>query len=316
MRTALAGTTGNAMLMGAAEVSSPLGWVLLPGLLGVTIRPRAAALVSAWAGVLVAVSVAVPIVPGHRTDPSALLVSAMCLAAAPALAWARRRRRRAAVVRAAAPPDVAVFTMPAGPGRAALAICRSPGEVAAAVPVRDGGLRVLVGTAVGDALADRAGTRAIERTFHQQAGRPRRTLPQLARALRRAVHDLAPAGYLDATIVQVDRAGRVEAVRCGSPDVGTPDGPAGVPAGPALGLTAPATEPTGATEVTGGRVTARRIAVVSTGFTDTHGERWVRVLGEAIRDDDPARAAQRLTRAEPGGGRTGPALVIDLSPAG
>ena len=32
MRAALAGTTGNAVLMGVAEVGTPIGWVLLPGL--------------------------------------------------------------------------------------------------------------------------------------------------------------------------------------------------------------------------------------------------------------------------------------------
>ncbi|MCZ7438185.1 hypothetical protein O7598_17375 [Micromonospora sp. WMMC241] len=303
MRTALAGTTGNAMLMGVAEISTPIGWVLLPGLLGVSTRPRVAALVSAWAGVLVLASVVVPVVPGHRSEPSALVASALALAAAPAIAWARRRRRSPAVARAAAPPDVAVFAMPAGPGRAALAICGTPGEVGAAVPLRDGGLRVLVGTVTGPALATPAGRRAIELAFRRHATRPRRSLPQLVDALDRAVRDRASAGHLRATIVHVDRSGVVEAVRCGSPDlVAVTEGRAGfagVPEGPVIGLSA-TTGP-----VTPGRIASHRVAVVP----DALGNDRV-VLDEVARDDDPAPAAQRLTRASGGGRRVGPVLVV------
>ncbi|MEU2701296.1 hypothetical protein [Micromonospora aurantiaca (nom. illeg.)] len=298
MRAALAGTTGNAMLMGLAEVSTPVGWVLLPGLLGVSARPRVAALVSAWAGVLVALSVVVPVIPGHRSDPQALLASAAGLAAVPVLAWARRRTRTATVARAAAPPDVAVFTVPAGAGSAALAICGTAGEIGAAVPVRGGGLRVLLGTVSGAALDTPAG--------------PRRTVPHLVDALDRVVRDLAPAGHLRATIVDVDRAGAVRAVRCGSPDLVVAAGnraePARVPDGPAIG----STEPAG--RATPGPVTGRRIAVVGTGFTDAHGERWLRVLDQVAAGDDPARTAQLLTRGPRGGRRTGPALVIDPEP--
>ncbi|MGC4897190.1 SpoIIE family protein phosphatase [Micromonospora sp. DT31] len=309
MRTALAGTTGNAMLMGVAEVSTPLGWVLLPGLLGVSTRPRVAALVSAWAGVLVLASVVVPVVPGHRGDPSALLASAACLAAAPLLAWARRRPAK--VVRAAAAPDVAVFAMPAGPGRAALAICGTPGEIAAAVPVRDGGLRVLLGAVTGATLAAPASRRAIEQAFREHAGRSRSSLPQLVAALEQVVRDLAPAGHLRATIVRVDSSGAVEAVRCGAPDLIVTDGgraePAGVPAGPAIGASGPAGP---ATPV---RVPAGRVAVVGAGFTEAHGDRWVHAL-EPAGDGDPAGAAQLLTAGPRGGRRVGPAFVVDPGP--
>ncbi|QLQ35384.1 hypothetical protein [Micromonospora robiginosa] len=308
-RTALAGTTGNAMLMGAAEISSPLGWVLLPGLLGVSARPRVAALVSAWAGVLVLASVVVPVVPGHRSDPTALVASALALAAAPALAWARRRRRSAAVVRATTPPDVAVFTMPAGPGRAALAICGTPGEIGAAVPLRGGGLRVLVGTVTGPTLATPAGRRAIELAFRRHAGRTRRSLPQVVEALDTVVREIAPAGHLRATIVQVDRDGQVEAARCGSPDLVVAGRDhaslAGVPAGPAIGSTATADG------VTPTPVTARRVAVVA----EAHRDDPATMLGQMVRDDDPARAAQRLTQGPGGERRVGPALVVDPAAA-
>ncbi|WP_233219495.1 hypothetical protein [Micromonospora sp. RP3T] len=309
MRTALAGTTGNAVLMGAAEISTPVGWVLLPGLLGVSARPRVAALVSAWAGVLVVASVVLPVVPGHRSDPSALLASAFSLAAVPALAWARRHRRSTAVGRAAAPRDVAVFTMPAGPGRAALAICGTPGEIAAAVPVRGGGLRVLVGTVTGAALTTPAARRTIEVTFRRHAGRRRQSLPQLVGAVDRVVRDLAPAGHLRATLVQVDRSGRIDVVRCGSPDVAAVTGGradlAGVPAGPAIGSTDAADRPAP------DRVTAHRVAAVAAELTDVRGDSWVRVLDQLADDEEPERAAQRLTRAAAGERRTGPVLVLD-----
>ncbi|MEV4695570.1 SpoIIE family protein phosphatase [Micromonospora echinospora] len=312
MRAALAGTTGNAVLMGVAEVGTPIGWVLLPGLLGVSARPRVAALVSAWAGVLVVASVLVPVIPGHRTDPQALLASAVSLSAVPLLAWARRRTRTASVTRATGPPDVAVFTVPAGPGSAALAVCGSPGEIGAAVPLRGGGLLALVGTVTGAALDTPAGRRAVEQTFRRHA-RPAASPPHLAGVLDQAVRDLAPAGHLLATIVRVDRSGAVEAVRCGSPDLITVGGDradlAGVPAGPALGST---TVPAG--DAPPSPVTGRRVAVVGATFADAHGERWARVLDQVAADDDPARAARGLTRGPRGGRRIGPALVVDPGP--
>ncbi|MFG1675402.1 hypothetical protein [Micromonospora sp. NPDC049282] len=294
---------------------TPIGWVLLPGLLGVSARPRAAALVSAWAGVLVLASVVVPFVPGHRGDPSALIASATALAVAPALAWARRHRRSTAVVRAAAPPDVAVFTMPAGPGRAALAVCGTPGEVGAAVPLRDGGLRVLVGTVTGPALSTPAGRRAIELAFRRHAGQARQSLPQLVEALDQVVRALASAGDLRATVVQVDRAGLLDAVRCGSPDLAVATGHratlAGVPAGPAIGSTAPAGP------AVSGRVTSHHVAVVGADVTEAHGHRWTGVLDQVAGDEDPARTAQRLTRGPGGVRRIGPVLVVDLrTPSG
>ncbi|MCT2280239.1 SpoIIE family protein phosphatase [Micromonospora chalcea] len=317
MRAALAGTTGNAVLMGVAEIGTPIGWVLLPGLLGVSARPRVAALVSAWAGVLVVASVLVPVIPGHHSDPQALLASAASLTAVPLLAWARRRTRTAPVTRAAGPTDVAVFTVPAGPGSAALAVCGSPGEIGAAVPLRGGGLLALVGTVTGAALDTPAGRRAIEQTFRRHA-RPTASPQRLAGVLDQAVRDLAPAGHLRATIVRVDRAGAVEALRCGSPDLITVGadraGLAGVPAGPALGSTQPAGSTAPGGDATSSPVTGRRVAVVGAAFADAHGERWVRVPDQVAADDDPAGTARRLTRGPRGGRRIGPALVVDPGP--
>ncbi|MEU4779561.1 hypothetical protein [Micromonospora sp. NPDC023633] len=62
----------------------------------------------------------------------ALVSTRTALAAVPLLTWTRRRREVRAIARVPAPRDVAVFVMPAGPGRAALAVCRAPREVAAA----------------------------------------------------------------------------------------------------------------------------------------------------------------------------------------
>ncbi|MGC4786292.1 hypothetical protein ACLQ22_00380 [Micromonospora sp. DT178] len=308
-RTALAGATGNALVMGVAEVSTPLGWVLLPGLLGVSTRPRVAALVSAWAAALLAASVVVPVVPGHRADPWALGASVASLAAVPLLAWARRRREERAVARVPAPRDVAVFTMPAGTGRAALAVCRAPGEVAAAVPLRRGGLRVLVGVAHGATLARPEHTRALESAFRDEALRGGGSLPRIAGALDHLVRDIAPGGYLAATLVEVSPDGRVTLLRRGGPDVAAHAGDATRPgdlpdAGP-LGLAG--TVPTSVAEAPAG---ARRLAVAPA--ADGAGSR--RLTDEALRSPRAADAVVALTRRPGGGRRSGPALVVDLRP--
>ncbi|WP_433389455.1 hypothetical protein [Micromonospora sp. KLBMP9576] len=312
-RTALAGATGNAVVMGVAEVSTPLGWVLLPGLLGVSTRPRVAALISAWAATLLAASVVVPVVPGHRADPWALGVSAASLAVVPLLAWARRRREERAIARVPAPRDVALFTMPAGTGRAALALCRAPGEVAAAVPLRRGGLCVLLGVTHGATLARPEHTRALESAFRGEAlrgaGRP---LPEIAGTLDRLVRDIAPGGYLAATLVRVSAAGHVTMLRCGGPDVAVHTGDrtrAGeLPDAGPLGLarTVPAATPAPAD--------ARRLAVPPAGEGPARAAGSRPPAGPAPHVAGTEQAVLALTRRPAGGRRAGPALVVDLPP--
>ncbi|MEH0970305.1 hypothetical protein V6U77_04105 [Micromonospora sp. CPCC 205546] len=306
-RAALAGATGNALVMGVAEVSTPLGWVLLPGLLGVSTRPRVAALISAWAVVLLTASVVVPVVPGHRADPWALGASVVSLAAVPLLAWARRRREARAIARVPAPRDVAVFAVPAGPGHAALGVCRSPGEVAAAVPLRRGGLRVLVGVAHGATLARPEHARALESAFRREAPRRGRALPQIADTLDQLVRDIAPGGYLAATLVEVSPDGRVTLLRRGGPDAVVDAGPqirpAGVPDGGPMGLAGVATS---GTQVPAG---TRRVAVTPA-LDDAHS----RPSEAALRSPRAVDAVVALTGRRGGGRRSGPALVLDLPP--
>ncbi|MFG1887020.1 hypothetical protein ACGFIR_04010 [Micromonospora sp. NPDC049051] len=308
-RTALAGATGNAVVMGVAEVSTPLGWVLLPGLLGVSARPRVAALVSAWAAVLLAASVVVPVVPGHRADPWALGASVASLAAVPLLAWVRRRRKQRAIARVPAPRDVAVFALPAGTGRAALAVCRSPGEVAAAVPVRRDGLRVLLGVAHGATLARPEHTRALESAFRREALRRGRSLPEIAATLDDLVRGIAPGGYLAATLVAVSPDGRVTLLRHGGPDVavlaGTEVRPAALPDAGPLGLAERAGSAAGTP------ADARRLAVTPA-LDDARSRR---LAEEALRSPRAVDAVVALTGRPGGGRRTGPALVLDLPPA-
>ncbi|WP_326564456.1 hypothetical protein [Micromonospora peucetia] len=311
-RAALAGATGNALVMGVAEVSTPLGWVLLPGLLGVSTRPRVAALVSAWAAVLLAASVVVPVVPGHRADPWALGASVASLAAVPLLAWTRRRRAERAVARVPAPRDVAVFTMPAGTGRAALAVCRTPGEVAAAVPLRRGGLRVLVGVAHGATLARPEHTRALEAAFRTEALRGGRSLPRIADTLDHVVRDISPGGYLAATLVEVAGDGRVVLLRRGGPDVAVHAGdgtrPGDLPDAGPIGLAEMATS------VTEAPADALRLAVTPAADGPGHAAGSHRWTDEALRSTLPADAVVALTRPPGSGRRIGPALVIDLPP--
>jgi hypothetical protein len=88
---ALTAVTVNALVMGLAGVTAPVGWVLLPGIVATSARRRVVAVVSTWAGLLVIVSVLLPIIPGHRADVASLTTSAVLLAISPVMAWARER---------------------------------------------------------------------------------------------------------------------------------------------------------------------------------------------------------------------------------
>ncbi|NHD15583.1 MULTISPECIES: hypothetical protein [Actinopolyspora] len=96
-RPALTVVMVNAVVMGLAGVSAPIGWMLVPGVVAMLVRPRVAVVVSAWAALLALVSVFVPVVAGHRTGGMWLVASAVFLAVLPALSWARRRGVRAGI---------------------------------------------------------------------------------------------------------------------------------------------------------------------------------------------------------------------------
>lgn len=94
-RLALSVVTVNAIVMGSAGVSAPIGWLLVPGVVAMFARPRVAVMVSAWAALLTFVSVVVPVVAGHRPDGMWLAASGVFFTVLPAMAWARRRELHA-----------------------------------------------------------------------------------------------------------------------------------------------------------------------------------------------------------------------------
>ncbi|RJK95972.1 hypothetical protein [Vallicoccus soli] len=245
-------TTANGVLAGVAGVTSPVGWVLVPGTLALLVRHRLALAVCAWAGALIAAGIAVPLVPGHRTDELALAVSAAALLALPALgalwraaegpardgvrvsgaAVAGRRAVRAVPERVPAPlrNEVAV----AGPDR--------PGDLVAVAVRADGTVRVLVAAALAGSGAPGLLARRVPPAFRRLAGGPA-GLDDLAVALDLLVGGLAPSARLSAVLLDVPPAGPVLALRLGAPPVlhavgaGSADaaaglaGPAGLPLG-------------------------------------------------------------------------------------
>lgn len=95
----LLGVAGNAVVVGAAGVSAPIAWLLVPAVVAVSARPRIAAIIAASAAALILLSILIPLVPGHRDDVPWLLSSAGSLALLPLMAWARERHRSASFAR-------------------------------------------------------------------------------------------------------------------------------------------------------------------------------------------------------------------------
>ncbi|MET7425783.1 hypothetical protein [Dactylosporangium sp. NPDC005555] len=308
---------GNAIVMGAVGVTAPIGWLLVPGVAGMASRPRVAALMSGWAGALILLSVAVPIVPGHRGDRGALMTSALYLAVLPVLSWQRRRTwlRRS---RVAVPAVVDV-----GAGRVdrpvMLAVSRLPGELAAAVYVPGDGLWVLIGMVMGEVPDLGRCVRTVERTFRATVRRGGAGLPQMPALLTPLVRRHAPDGYAAATFVRVSQAGAVQVLRCGGPEIlalrRTADAPDGlldvVDGGPGAlplgGVSEPVTVPRLPNDA--------RIAIVTAGYVVAHYDDYAGAVHHALRCADTALAAARLLEGPASAAvsrdPTGPAVVID-----
>ncbi|WP_327002308.1 hypothetical protein OHA72_45430 [Dactylosporangium sp. NBC_01737] len=313
-RTALLAVTGNAVVMGVVGVTAPIGWLLVPGIAGMASRPRIAALMSGWAGALILLSVAVPIVPGHRGDRGSLVASAVCLAVMPVLSWQRRTLR----VRA-----TATSTIDAGAGGVrrpvVLAVSRLPGEIAVMVPRPGGGVWAMIGLVMGQVADPVRCAEVVERAFRAAARRGGAGLEQLPVLLTPLVRRYAPHGYAVGTFVQVDPTGAVQVLRCGGPEIfalrGTADGPDGqtsvVDAGPGevpLGAVAEVTLPRHLPD-------DARIAIVTAGYVLAHYDDYSGAVDHALRSDDAELAAVWLLTGPVGeaGGTslTGPAVVID-----
>ncbi|MEV0131026.1 hypothetical protein AB0H83_21505 [Dactylosporangium sp. NPDC050688] len=313
-RTALLAVTGNAVVMGAVGVTAPIGWLLVPGLAGMASRPRIAALMSGWAGALILLSVALPIVPGHRGDGGSLTASAICLAVVPVLSWQRLTRRTRAT---------ATSIIDVGAGglrrRVVLAVSGLPGEVAVMVRLPSGGVWAMIGLVMGHVPDPARCAEAVERRFRAAAQRGHLGLRQLPALFAPLVRRYAPDGYVAATFVQVDPAGTGVALRCGGPEIfalqGTADewdrqavvvdaGPGGLPLGAVSETPVARQLPDDA-----------RIAVVTAGYVLAHHDDYAGAVDHALRSADADIAAVwLLTGPAPVPGRaslTGPAVVID-----
>jgi hypothetical protein len=323
-RTALLAVTGNAVVMGAVGVSAPIGWLLVPGVAGISSRPRTAALLAGWAAALIGVSVVVPIVPGHRGDGWSLVTSGICLTLMPVLSWGlRHARTHGATTEGPTVSDVGAGFVDRA---VVMATSRLPGEIVTSVPVPGCGIRVLVGTVMGDVPDGRHCAREVQREFHTAAARHDSRLSQVAAALEPVVRRHAGLGYVSATLVEVTQAGVAQAIRLGGPEIlAVPHTSAGlersmcmvVDAGPAhlpLGL---GPEP----ELAKSMPDNARIAIVTTGYAYAHYDDYTDAVHRALRATSVELAAVRLLLApattQTGLSLAGPALVLEaVTPAG
>jgi hypothetical protein len=318
VRTALLAVTGNAVIMGAAGVSAPIGWLVLPGVAGMSSRPRVSALVAGWAGVLILASVALPMIPGHRGDTWSLTSSGIVLTLMPALSWLRQQARR----HQANSTGPVVETVGAGQVGRPVVLARSglPGEIATTTAVPGTGLWVLTGMVMGD-VTDRVHcAREVERALSAAASRPGTGLAEVAAALEPVARRHASGGYVSATLLFVTATGTAQVLRCGSPEIlAVPvaarqqrAGPHGVvvdagPGGWPLGLA-----------VQHGCSARRmpdnaRIAVVTAAYACAHYDDYIDAVCEALQARSVELSAVRLLLGPStgaGSGVVGPALVL------
>ncbi len=322
-RPALIAVTGNALVMGVAGVGAPVGWVLLPVAVATSARPRVAAVVSIWSGLLVIASVLLPIVPGHRADVESLAASAVCLALLPAVAWLRERRylsRSVARLRSTS-PGLKSITLPSGVRRVALAVSDQPDEVTTFVELPDGTVRVLLGVAAGQVSEPRHLSCQVEQAFEGLASQTATDLSAVAAALDPLVRRLAPQGHLAASLVQISDSGQVHVQRCGGPEIlairrdAAPDTPDRCivvdrgPGHPPLGLGTPSPRPARSLP------DDARIAIVTTAYSLAHYADYTTAVHEALRSKSIELASLRLllSPATPTtwSSAVGPALVIE-----
>ena len=324
-RMAFGAVTANAVVVGATGVSAPVAWLLLPGMMATLSRPRSAVLVSLWAGLLVAASVAVPIITGHDADPWALATSLIVLLFLPGVAWMRTRghARRLAHARRAT-PSVIPLTVGDGARHAALARAGVPAEVAAAVQLSDGAVRVLLGVVAGQVGAPATLRDRLEQLFGNLASHTSADPARMARVLADLVRRSAPSGYVAAALIEIDRQGIAQVLSCGSPPpllVNAGGGPGadglqvagGGSGGPPLGLDGDA-----------GRAEKLpddcRIAVVTNAYALAHYDDYTSAAADSLRAATLEVASVRLlqgvarpSRVIPGldaAPVVGPALVI------
>jgi hypothetical protein len=301
---ALAAVTGSAIVLGVAGVTAPLAWFSIPVALCGVLRVRAALLVVGWGGLCIWISVLVPFVPGHEADQLALAASFTALAAGPLLAWHQQRRAAAGGGGGGGGGDGSVSGDDVGTGDRAVLLLGGdheaivwegdPWQVVAWTPDGVGGARVLIGELQGDVADPTEVLAAVQSRFSFEAAWPDRGLPEVARRMDVFLAEVAPDGWLAATLVELPASGLVQLVCRGAPSpvLRWPDGtveaadrwlscPLGLqPRGPT-----PVKIPPGA-----------RVAVVTDALLRDRcaGGDWVEYVGMALETGGLLTAARKL----------------------
>jgi hypothetical protein len=326
-RVAFGAVTANAVVMGTLGAVAPMAWLFMPAMMTVMSQPRPAMLVSLWGLVLIGLSVVVPVIPGHDADPWALGTSIFCLVLLPGMAWVRVRghARQVAYARRSI-PGVTSLTAGNGVRRAALAQSGLASEVAAAVQLPGGAVRVLLGVIAGHVSAPATLRDRLETRFCDLAAHTSPDLAQMATMLTGLVRRLEPEGYVAAALVEIDGDGTARLLSCGGPQAlilplegeQSADDDLRVARGelgrPPLGLD---DDPVGGIELLPDDC---RVAVVTNAYALAHYDDYASAAADSLRPVTPERAALLLLRGPTEPSRlfaglesapvVGPALVI------
>lgn len=218
--------------------------VLVPAGVCARVGARAGLLVAAWTAVLVAGSIAVPLVPGPRGDAASFWLLGSALLTLVAAAWWRDQQPEmvewvdgglGSTGRVAVDSDVTRAPTRAGQGceellvgagaRAGLCAGSSPAQVAAHIRAR-GALRVLVGELQGELAAVESDRGAVVDAFRRAGRRRDVTLSGVASAVDAAMRGAAQRGHLSAVLIEASEDGQVRLLGCGGPPAvfGSADG--------------------------------------------------------------------------------------------
>lgn len=233
LRTGLAAVTASSLILGVAEVTTPVLWWLTPVAVCAGMRARAGLLVAAWSAGLIAVLIAVPFVPGHRVDPPAFCVLGGLVLGIVGVVWWREsppprpspglaEHRRVPLGSGAWEQYEELPTV----GTVRSALCAGTGAAQLAVHAGyDGALRVMVGELQGELPSVHSVRQSALAAFTESANRTDAGLLDVARAVDAAVHGAAAAGHLSAVLVEITRNG-VHLLSCGGPPpvLALPDG--------------------------------------------------------------------------------------------
>jgi len=299
----VAAVTGSSLAVGVAGVAAPLAWCIVPVTLCGLLRWRPALLVCSWTAVCITVSIFVPYVPGHRSDPLALLASATALSVG--LLLARRRDRGGASLAPTNGHHCAVrghLLLVGGMHDAVLYGSGVAGSIAVCSPSGSGVSRVLVGEVQGQVNAPDVVAAAVGEEFQRACGHPG-DLRHVALVLDVAVSRLAPHGHVSAALVELPVDGPIRILRAGTPsplvrDACAAPHPLESAISDPLGM---GSVPWRVVDVPAGV----RLAVVTDAFAFAHPLDWHGMAAESLDEPGLIDAGRMLADS------AGPTLVVD-----